>query len=155
MANYSFNEDITDGERGESIVRRDLESRGAIFISDNKDFRYDLSMILPNKKEAKFEIKTDVFITPEKDTRNMFIEYECRGKASGIAVTKADFFVTYYANLNEIWYISTNKLINILKNNDIRTTKFSGDAGSNTKGYLLPRYKFKDCFKVRITKEKW
>jgi hypothetical protein len=155
MANYSFNQDLTDGEKGESVVRRDLESTGAEFLNDNKDFKYDLSMIMPNGKEMKLEIKTDVLITPEKDTLNMFVEFESRGKKSGISVTEADFFVTYFANLREIWYISTNELIEIISENNFRKTQFSGDAGSNTKGFLIPRYQFKKHFKVRLVKEKW
>jgi hypothetical protein len=102
-----------------------------------------------NNQEIKYEIKTDVFCKPTYDTGNLFVEFECRGKKSGIIVTEAKWFVTYYKHLKEIWYIKTSKLMEIINENNIRTVNFSGDENSNTKGWLLPRNKFKNNFIVR------
>ena len=64
--------------------------------NNNHDFRYDLQ--LGNDAEglagqfltgAKVEVKTDF---QAYHTGNFFIEYESRGKASGIATTQADYY---------------------------------------------------------------
>jgi hypothetical protein len=120
---------------------------------------------MPNGKEVKFEIKTDVWCVPPKtiqmpfgpvttssDAGNMFIEFECRGKPSGIVVTKADIFITYFKHYNEIWYIPTFNLIELIASEGFQTTEQSGDEGSNTKGYLIPREEYKEHFKIRKIK---
>jgi len=149
MANYNFNEDIIVGEDGEDVVINDLKDLGITLINKNKDNRYDINMMDGNGKEVKYEIKTDVFCRPEKDTGNIFVEYQCRGKFSGVLVTQAKWFVTYFKHLREIWYIQTDVLKKIIVENDIPKVEFSGDANSNTKGWLLPRYQYKKHFIVR------
>jgi hypothetical protein len=158
MANYNFKKDINIGEAGEAIVKLDLESIGGVFISDNKDNKYDLLMDMPLRgesgyKKVSYEIKTDVFCKPYLDTGNIFIEFECRGSDSGISVSEADWFVTYFQHFREIWYIKTDKLKKLIINNDFKKTELSGDLNSNTKGYLIPRYQFKKYFKVRTIKK--
>jgi hypothetical protein len=148
MANYDFNADIIVGEDGEDVVIKDLKSLGGIFVSNNKDNRYDVIMNL-NNKEVKYEIKTDVFCRPDNDTGNIFVEFECRGKFSGLLVTEAKWFVTYYKHLREIWYIQTDVLKKIITENTMPRTEFSGDENSNTKGWLVPRYQYKKHFLVR------
>lgn len=148
MGNYDFNKDIIDGEDGERIVLKDLESMGATLISDNKDNKYDL-LISKSNKNITYEIKTDTYCKLGSDTGNMFIEVECRGKLSGIMVSKSDWFVTYYKWLNELWYIRTSDLLNLIETETFKQTTNSGDAGSNTKGYLIPRNKFRKHFIIR------
>lgn len=164
MAEYNFNDDIILGEEGEQIVVKDLESMGGKLIKDNKNNRYDLLMSVPIRGNITegietdlrtYEVKTDVFCKPHQDTGNMFIEFECRGKASGLQVTEADWFVMYFKHFDELWYIKTNRLKDLLMCNVFPTTEFSGDDGSNTKGYLIPRYAFKDKFNVRLIPKKW
>jgi hypothetical protein len=148
MANYNFKQDIVEGEEGEKIVLMDLESLGAILISDNKDNKYDM-VVSRNGRHITYEIKTDVFCTKERDTGNMFLEIECRGKKSGVMVTTADWFVTYYKHLNEIWYIKTKNLLDLINKEQLHLVANSGDTGSNTKGYLLPRAKYQKNFIIR------
>ena len=106
MANLNFKKDLKLGNDGEEILIKFLESKGCKYIDSNNDNKYDLMMI--NKgKETTYEIKTDVFIAPIYDTGNIFIEYESRGKLSGISVTQADWFVTYFKYLKEIWFIKS------------------------------------------------
>jgi hypothetical protein len=148
MANYNFRKDLIEGEEGEMVVLKDLESMGGKFISDNKNNKYDL-LISKDGEPITYEIKTDFICSPEKDTGNIFLEYECRGKESGIMVCKAKWFVTYFKHFKQIWYIETKDLINLLETEPLRKVGNSGDRGSNTKGYLLPRNKYKVHFKVR------
>lgn len=154
MANYNFKEDVEIGEFGEGVVRKDLEKLNGKFLGDNKDINFDLIMEMPTGK-INYEVKTDVYCFPDWDTGNIFIEFECRGSDSGINATKADFFVTLFFHMKEIWYIKTDKLKELIEDNDFRTTEQSGDTGSNTKGYLIPRYKFKKHFIVRKVPKEW
>jgi hypothetical protein len=161
MANYNFIKDLTEGEKGEQVIREFLETNGYTFVSDNKDYRYDLEMSsLINEdsslvKVSTFEVKTDVYCLPHTDTNNLFIEFECRDKNSGINVTEADYYVNYYPYLHEAWFIKTKKLKELIDNNNFVIKEFSGDTNSNTKGYIIPRYQFKKHFKVKIIKSDW
>jgi hypothetical protein len=155
MANYNFEKDIELGEEGEYRVRLDLESVGGEFVEDNKDNSHDLIMKMPIRssstyKLVSYEIKTDVFCRPDFDTGNIFIEFASRGKDSGITVTKAEWFVTYFKHFREMWYIKSDKLRELISENEFKVHNDSGDLGSNTKGYLIPRYQFKKYFKVRV-----
>jgi len=150
MANYDFKQDILVGEQGEIVIKDDLIQMGAKLIDTNKDYRYDLLMEKAGE-QIKYEVKTDVYCKPTYDTGNMFIEFECRGYASGIYVTEAKWFVMYYKFLKEAWYISVEDLRILLKEEEdnIPITQFSGDMGSNTRGFLLPREKYRENFIVR------
>lgn len=144
MANYNFNKDLIIGEEGEQVVIDDLISMGAVYESNNKNNTHDVIVNFNNRK-ISYECKTDFF----EDTGNMFIETSCRGKDSGIMVTKADWFVTYFKKLNEIWYIKTPKLKNIMATHEHKKAIDSGDANSNTQGILLNKNMFRDEFIVR------
>lgn len=144
MANYNFRQDLVIGEAGEEILIKDLESMGAVYDSNNKNNTHDIIVIFKGKK-ISYECKTDIF----DDTGNMFIETHCRGKESGVNVTKAEWFVMYFQQLKEIWYIKTDKLKEILANHEHKISEQSGDAGSNTIGVLLNKNMFRDEFIVR------
>ncbi len=149
MAHYDFKKDLNEGNKGENLVIEHLKKLGSTLISKNNDNRFD-ALIERNGKRIKYEIKTDVFCKPSFDTGNLFVEVECRGKASGIEVTEAEWFVTYYKHLNEIWYIKTQDLKDLIETNkkNFIFKTFSGDKGSNTKGWLVPRWKFTEDFQI-------
>lgn len=155
MANYNFNKDIIEGKKGEHTVTNillDNIPNTKLIQQDNDTSEYDviIESTITNI-QYKVEIKTDVYCTLSRDTGNMFIEYECRGKPSGIEVTLSDLFVMYYPYLKQVWTIPTPKLKELLKkplNSLIRDCSMAGDDGSNTKGYLIPRYEYKRYFKI-------
>lgn len=147
MANLNFKKDLLLGNEGEDVLRDFLNSKGCKPISKNDDKRYDLKM-LKKGVETTYEIKTDFKCAPLFDTGNIFIEFECRGKESGIMVTEADWFVTYFKYLNEIWFIKSKKLIQLINDNNFPTFSDAGDLNSNTKGYLINRNDFKELFNV-------
>lgn len=147
MAHLNFNKDLVLGNQGEIVIKEFLEHKGCIFIQENNDNKYDLKMS-KNNVETTYEIKTDVLCKPERDTGNLFIEFNCRNKPSGIEVSQADWFVTYFKFLNEIWFIKTSKLKQLIKDNNFYVIKNGGDIGSNTHGYLIKREKFKEHFHV-------
>lgn len=147
MANLNFKKDLLLGNEGENVLRDFLNSKGCKPISKNDDKKYDLKM-LKKGVETTYEIKTDFKCAPLFDTGNLFIEFECRGKESGIMVTEADWFVTYFKYLNEIWFIKSKKLIQLINDNNFPTFSDAGDLNSNTKGYLINRNDFKELFNV-------
>ena len=55
--------------------------------------------MLKNNALVTYEVKTDFKCAPLFDTGNLFIEYECRNKPSGISISQSDWFVTYFIYL--------------------------------------------------------
>ena len=147
MANLNFNQDLVLGNSGEIVIKEFLETKGCEFINLNDNNQYDLKM-KKNNNEITYEIKTDVFVAPIYDTGNIFIEYESRGKNSGISVTKADWFVTYFKYLKEIWFIKSETLKTLIQENEFPIFYDAGDVGSATHGYLIKRKDFKEYFNV-------
>jgi hypothetical protein len=145
MANLEFNSDLKLGNDGEKTIIDFLESKGSKYISSNNDNQYDIKM-LKNGKVITYEIKTDVTCAPLFDTGNIFIEFKSRGKQSGITVTKADWFVTYFKYLNEVWFIKSENLKQLILDNEFRVFMDAGDIGSETHGYLIKRKDFKEHF---------
>ena len=131
-------------DKGERIVKKFLENLGYVFLSKSKDISCDY-IFLKNGKEQMFEIKTEVI-----DAENINIEYQSKGENSGIAATKADFFVTYYPHINEIWLIKTEKLKSIIRENKstIKKVENTSDEGINTKSFSLKREEFKEHFRI-------
>lgn len=147
MANLNFNQDLKLGNEGEKIIIEFLINKGSKLIDTNNDNKYDIRMV-KNDKITSYEVKTDVFCAPLFDSGNLFVEFESRKKPSGISVTTADWFVTYFKYLNEAWFIKTTKLKKIIQNDKLPVFKNAGDLGSETHGYLLNRKEYKNQFHV-------
>lgn len=140
---YNFKKDLITGEEGEEEVRCFLEKNGYKFIGNCKNNKFDLLMEF-NRTPVTFEIKTDSF----RDTGNIAIEIESRGKLSGISITEADYFVTLFKFNNELWSIKTEDLKKLISENDFYLKESGGDKGSNTKFYLIKKSKFRKYFQV-------
>ena len=147
MANLNFREDLEISSIGENQVKTFLESKGCSFKSFNNDNKYDLKMV-KNDIEVTYEVKTDFKCAPLFDTGNIFIEFECRKHPSGVAVSQADWFVTYFLYLNELWFIKTENLRKLISDNDFQIFINAGDLNSETKGYLINRKQFRRNFHV-------
>jgi len=154
MAHYTFRKDVIEGEQGESFITSWLcENANGVLLSDNKTNTHDVTIQFPERNNTiwsgiqTLEIKTDVLVKPERDTGNLFIEYHSRGKPSGISVCKADFFITYFKHLREVWVISTSNLKKLIEEHNFRTVTNAGDENSRTCGYLIPRAKYREYFK--------
>jgi hypothetical protein len=143
VGKYNFKKDLKTGKKGEDKIVEFLEDKGFKFKNRNNDKTYDLLMEWRGR-EIKYEIKTDVY---PKDTGNMVIEFESRGKESGIQVCKSDYFVYYYAHQDEIWIIKTKDLKKLIKENTLRYV-VGGDWGSNTKMWIIKKTDFRSWFKV-------
>lgn len=114
-------------------------------MKHNSDFRYDLEVGLEYEgkvanmlRSKRIEVKTD-FIAHK--TGNIAIEYESRGKPSGVATTEADYYVYIipHAELNEIMLVmSVDRLKQITKRFGQKgSIKYIGDSNSS-KAVLIP-----------------
>ncbi len=160
MAEYSFRKDIIEGEAGEDYII-DFLTKGwkGTLLQKKKDYTWDFKIDFENSGVQTFESKTDVYCIPSslvngkvikgRDTGNIFIEFSCRGKDSGIKATEADWFVYYFKFLGELWIIKVDDLKKLIDENNFKIG-VGGDPGSNSSGYLIPRMKFRDKFLVRI-----
>jgi hypothetical protein len=156
--NYSgkFVPALVFGKKGEAIIRKTLENKGYVFMSECSDITSDHTYLRDGRFWV-FEIKTDSrhkFIGDDgtlADTGNIFFEYSCRGKDSGRKATKAEFFITYFPQLNELWLIKTkkiNKLIDEESKYEFIEKKDVGDPGSQTHGHVTKRKKIMSEFSV-------
>jgi len=80
---------------GELNISMKLERTYGVFNDDNK-FDIDLSKAQIREKElrdilgkAKVEVKTDSIW---KGSKNLAVEFRCRGKPSGISVSQAEYY---------------------------------------------------------------
>ncbi len=105
----------------------------------NSDFKYDLKegklkgetkihkMLTESKIEVKFDRKT-------RETGNVYIEFESRGKPSGIRTTEADYWV-YFTHDEECFVISVERLKAKLVNKSPRV--IPGGDSNTSKGFLM------------------
>jgi hypothetical protein len=138
----NFNKDIKTGKEGEAFIRVFLENLGYVFLGECDNNAYDLKMAYMGQ-EYTYEVKTDTY----KNTGNMAIEFESRGKASGINVTQATYFTYFFPHLGEIWNIRCSKLRKLIAHLSpyVHT---GGDPGSNTKFYLIKKTDVEKYFRV-------
>ena len=118
----------------------------------NNDFKYDLKLgqkgenLLAKILKAKgdtVEVKTDFRAL---ETGNLFIEYESRGKKSGIAISEAVWYSFVLSN-SIIITITTEKLKEICREYHQTKRDIRGGDENTSKGILLPI--------DRILKDKW
>jgi len=106
----------------------------------NNDFKYDLKVGKSKEIEIgkifdtkTIEVKYDL---QALDTGNVFVEYQSRGKLSGISTSKADYYC--FAFGCTFHFIETNKLKERCRKY-IKTDRDKKGGDSNTsKGILLP-----------------
>ena len=105
------------------------------------DFKFDLMLGQITEKELadiltnkKIEVKDDS--AKSFKTGNVFIEFESRGKASGIATTQSDFYAIKTSH-NSFVLIETQKLKQIARKHIDRIVL--GGDNNTSKGVLIPR----------------
>ena len=155
--NYNYSKDRKDGKKGEQVIRHFVESvMGLKYIKDNDTSAFDLLFQGNGEDPTTFEVKTDFW---EKDWKaggsgNMLVEYKCRGRPSGISVTKAKYFVYYLVNVSDkhIWVIETEKLRELIKNNDFPKRRVGEKNYDNEKKsswcWMAPRLELKEHFDI-------
>ncbi len=110
-----------------------------LHVCRNKD--YDLRVKNKNGEIYNVEIKEDFTC---KKTFNVGLEFECRGKPSGIQTTKATYYI-YKIHLDSgIVYrlIHVDNLRFMIQNKLYKRIVNGGDAGSDSMNYLFPVSEF-------------
>ena len=110
----------------------------------NKDFKFDLDFGVLNGETWFHEIMTNKTIEVKCDrmttqTGNVYIEYESRGKPSGIATSQADYWVYKFDEESAIVF-KTDALKDKLKrlvNLGIAKADIQGGDNKTSKGILL------------------
>ena len=106
----------------------------------NNDFRYDLKVGQVYEKQfndllgSKIEIKRDFKCL---DTGNIYVEYQSRGKPSGLSTSEAEYWCYWLSDVLCV-FIKTEEL-KILCRKYINTNRDKKGGDMNTsKGILLP-----------------
>jgi len=136
MANYDFHEDLDVAAQTERDIATLLESIGWTTVEFNNDNKYDLK-VFDGTEESTIEIKEDFMA---RKTGNIAVEYECRGKPSGIKTTVADkwiYKIWINENDSEVWVIDPEDLKNAIRSTKYMRRATGGDAGSYTKMFLF------------------
>jgi hypothetical protein len=140
MPNYNFRKDLPIAKATEREVAGLLALRYDFTIVHFEDTsRYDFLLKI-REREIKVEVKED--FTCEK-TGNVGLEYACRGKPSGIAVSEADFYI-YKLHTKDFGIQYILHPVHLLKRMIAEKQYFrivnGGDKGSNSMNYLF-KYK--------------
>lgn len=134
MVHYNFDKDLKMGEdaQREAIDFIKKEFEGIVILEEHSTIKeFDIKGKYKDK-EITFEVKWDIMA---EKTGNVAIEYESRGKMSGISVTQADYWI--YKILSKFYLIKTEKIKEKIKRRSYYRDVTGGDKGSNTKMYLV------------------
>lgn len=111
-------------------------------MKHNSDFKFDLFLgqitegeiaeIFINKK---VEVKDET--AQSKNTGNVFIEFESRGKPSGIVKSQSDFYCFKITEGSYI-FVETEKLKKVFKDNYNKKGFVKGGDSNTSKGVLVP-----------------
>lgn len=132
MANYNFRKDLAIGKEAEKQavehIAKHVKFDSVEFNDDNK---YDFKLIQGDKSRT-YEVKRDLMCG---QTGNFALEYECRGKPSGIVTTQADYWI--YQLDDGFYQISVGGLKNLIDEAKYFRMVVGGDRGSRTKMFLF------------------
>ena len=106
----------------------------------NSDFKFDLEVGQVKEKELgeifnnkKIEVKYDL---QALNTGNVYVEYESRGKSSGISTSQAEFYCFAFG---DTFHLIETKLLKSRCRKYINTKRDKRGGDNNTsKGILLP-----------------
>jgi len=159
--NKKVEKDRKFGEEGEKIIALYLAMQGMEIVDGldkkGKNYDYDLIMYSPKAdKNLKFEIKTDDYVSDDRDTGNIAIEIEFKGKPSGLSVTKSDWWVYYMPNIasNNVWMMEVDKLKGLIKKNIKNLKVVMGGDDNQSKLILIPRKEYSRFFGIDTIKKK-
>ena len=145
MGDYNFQKDLLRSKSGTRKIIKILEKSGYQFISEHDGKEYDLKFHPPNsEKTIKIEVKEDFYCAR---SGNVALEFHSRGVDSGIAVSKADYYI-YIIHTNKgikRFIFKTSKLKKMIKDKKYFRTVCGGDWKSNTYNYLFEYDVFITC----------
>lgn len=146
--NYNFDLDLPIAKKTEEQVAKFLIKHAQMkFLGECDTNAYDLKMSTKDDKIVTIEVKED--FTCQR-TGNVGVEYECRGKPSGISVSKADAYLYKIHEPNgkkSLYVIATKNLKKMIAEEQYFRVVNGGDPGSNSMNYLFKLDVIKNNFK--------
>lgn len=136
MGNYKFKDDLEVAKATEKEIALLLQNKyNANIIGFEDSNKYDILAEMKGK-EFTFEIKEDLMC---EKTGNVSLEFEYRGKPSGISVSQADFYIYKIHAKDGIKYVlhPTGVLKKMVEDKLYFRVVSGGDPGSNTMNYLF------------------
>lgn len=149
MGEYAFKADLKNSEPGVKWVAEVLptlpQMKGVteVEVRENWFPYYDIEFRFDNEPSEFVEVKEDI---EHKNTGNVVIEIESRGKKSGISVTTAETWISLPHMKDgtiQMWAFKTEDLRDLIKKCEYERFTIGGDPGSNTKMYLFKLNKLK------------
>jgi hypothetical protein len=153
-SNYDFTKDFP--------IAKATEVQMAKFLVENHDMEYickvedvegarlsdfDIMMKIKSKnKEVTIEIKEDFSC---ERTGNVSVEFECRGKLSGISISKSDLYLYKVHRPDHkigVYVTKTSTLKEMIAKKQYFRIVNGGDTGSNSMNYLFKLNVIKDNF---------
>lgn len=149
--NYDFSKDLPIAKKTEKQIAEFLvQTQNMKFVGTSDTIKgvrrsdFDVRMEFSTGKQVDIEIKEDFSCAR---TGNIGVECESWGRASGIAISKAGFYL-YKIHLPDgrkgVYIIQTSKLKQMIEDKLYHRIVVGGDPGSDSKNYL---------FKLDIVKE--
>jgi hypothetical protein len=139
MPNYDFALDLPVAQATEREVANLLiKNYGAEILAFEDTNLYDILARIPaNGDKLKIEVKED-FIGER--TGNVGLEFECRGKPSGIQTTMADYYIyKLHTRDHGIQFVAhrVSAIKKMIADNRYFLVVNGGDEGSNSMNYLF------------------
>jgi hypothetical protein len=138
LGKYNFKTDLNTARITEEEVALLLASTYNLKVLSFEDTnKYDILMTLGDgEPEYKFEVKEDFFC---KKSGNVGVEFECRGKPSGIQTTESQFYVYKIHTKEGIVFVmhATGIIKKMIESKKYFAILSGGDTNSNTMLYLF------------------
>jgi hypothetical protein len=152
--------DLEQGNNGERVIAEYITNKKPQYkVSEfRNDKKYDFRITSTTENDLTFEVKTDRYEHIKGFmTYNIFIETSCSGRDSGIMSSEADYFVYYFPDFEEAYFIKSDKLrefVNNHKEDDdgIQWKTQSGDGG-RVEGVCIHRRYWRKIFNVVTIKK--
>lgn len=108
-----FHADLAAGEKGERHVAHFLKKqlRASSVSIKGKGKHFDFTLVYPNKTES-VEVKTDFMA---QKTGNLYMEFACNDKDSGLAITTADYWAVLVPHKQCIFLFCPKTMLSWLK----------------------------------------
>ena len=135
MSQAKFHSDLAVGHKGEIKVANVLKRHYVAdrFSRQDADKTFDFRLFYKSGKVQTFEVKTDL---RSKTTGNVYLEYSCSNKDSGLETTKAARWAILLPHRKEIFVFCPTKMKKYLAESKHKTV--AGGDRKAVNGFVVP-----------------
>lgn len=135
MALSKFRSDLAVGHKGEIVVAKVLKKKygAARFSRQDSDKTFDFRLFYADGDVQTYEVKTDL---KSATTGNLYLEYSCSNKDSGLTTTKASRWAILIPHAKQIFVFCPKKMVKYLGGSAHKSIK-GGDRRA-VNGYVVP-----------------